>query len=268
MSRSGTSSMKSLSSSFGGMGSLFRGMAAPLSASAIVNAIIFASYGASSRLWDTYVHPSSTHNNTQNDPWQKAFVCGSFAGFVQCLVICPTEHLKCRLQLQQQQLLLQQHTNANNQLLFRGPIHASTAIFKTHGILGIYRGFVSTFWREVPAIGAYFATYDIFKDHISTNIQQRTGQPHPWLVSALSGGLAGCFSWIMIYPIDVIKTRIQTAPMDAPPQTLKMIPVGTAIIQQHGWRSLFRGLSVTLFRAFPVNMIIFPVYEFTLLQIT
>ena len=37
---------------------LFRGIGAPLSTAAAVNAIIFASYGATSRLWDAYYHVS------------------------------------------------------------------------------------------------------------------------------------------------------------------------------------------------------------------
>jgi solute carrier family 25 carnitine/acylcarnitine transporter 20/29 len=35
-------------------------------------------------------------------------------------------------------------------------------------------------------------------------------------------------------------------------------------LDEHGWRFFFRGLGVTLLRAFPVNAIIFPVYEITL----
>ena len=39
------------------------------------------------------------------------------------------------------------------------------------------------------------------------------------------------------------------------------------IVKEHGWRYMFRGLGVTLCRAFPVNAIIFPVYEFVLIQL-
>jgi solute carrier family 25 carnitine/acylcarnitine transporter 20/29 len=46
-----------------------------------------------------------------------------------------------------------------------------------------------------------------------------------------------------------------------------MYHVGASIVARHGWRRLFRGLGITLVRAFPVNGTIFPVYEFTLMQI-
>jgi hypothetical protein len=39
-------------------------------------------------------------------------------------------------------------------------------------------------------------------------------------------------------------------------------------LDQYGWKFFFRGFGVTVLRAFPVNAIIFPVYEFTLQHLT
>jgi solute carrier family 25 carnitine/acylcarnitine transporter 20/29 len=69
----------------------------------------------------------------------------------------------------------------------------------------------------------------------------------------------------MVYPLDIIKTRIQTTPMDAPLDSRRILAVARQIVEQHGWRRLFRGLNITVIRAFPVNGIIFPVYEYTLM---
>ena len=46
-----------------------------------------------------------------------------------------------------------------------------------------------------------------------------------------------------------------------------MWTVAYDLVNEHGWRYMFRGLGVTLARAFPVNAIIFPVYEFVLIQL-
>jgi solute carrier family 25 carnitine/acylcarnitine transporter 20/29 len=128
--------------SFGGLSSLFRGMAAPLSTAAIVNAIIFSSYGASSRLWDDHVGKLTQEEIIlQHDPWQKAFCCGAFAGAVQSLVICPMEHLKCRLQVQ--------HGKGAADNIYKGPVHAARSIVQSYGIRGLYRGMMCTAWREV-----------------------------------------------------------------------------------------------------------------------
>ena len=65
-------------------------------------------------------------------------------------------------------------------------------------------------------------------------------------------------------PFDIIKTRIQTAPWDTARTDLKIVNITRALIRENGWRYMFRGLGVTLVRAFPVNATVFPVYEFTL----
>jgi solute carrier family 25 (mitochondrial carnitine/acylcarnitine transporter), member 20/29 len=252
-----TSSSVSMKSSLtGNFGSLFRGMAAPLSTAAMVNAIIFASYGTSSRWWDTYLPHKLDHGH---DPWYKSFVCGSFAGFCQAIVICPMEHLKCRLQMT---------GDSNN--IYKGPLQTSKLIFKSHGIPGLFRGWNSTLIREVPAFGAYFSVYDYVKDYVNDYYYSHgeRAESHTWIASAFAGGISGSVTWIMIYPIDVIKTRIQTAPIQTPSHELRIIPVGLDLIRQNGWSILFRGLGVTLMRAFPVNGIIFPVYEFTLSHLT
>lgn len=264
-----------------GGGSLFRGMAAPLSTAAIVNAIIFSSYGASSRLWDAHIGVPDEHSI--HDPWHKAFACGSFAGLVQAIVICPMEHLKCRLQVQQ------------SPTLYKGPFQMAKHIVTNYGVMrGLYRGWWCTTIREVPAFGAYFAIYDAVKDWITVRLEDRQREhheqllvqqqlaaaststlsmppipyedhPHTWLASAFAGGLTGCITWAAIYPVDVIKTRIQTSPLDT---QVRMMQVGRDIVQQHGWKFMFRGLGITMIRAFPVNGIIFPCYEFVLKHIT
>ena len=51
------------------------------------------------------------------------------------------------------------------------------------------------------------------------------------------------------------------------PSQRRILNVTRNIIQQNGWRQLFRGMTVTCLRAFPVNGIIFPVYEYVLMQV-
>ena len=259
-----------IATSFGGLSSLFRGMAAPLSAACVVNAIIFSSYGTSSRLYDQYVE-NPVMANPLHDSSLKAFCCGSFAGLVQGLVVCPMEHVKCRLQIQ--------HGKGAPDHLYKGPVELTKAILRNHGISGLYRGWWATAWREVPAFGMYFAFYDFLKDRINTFFARQAGladtdlkggfpeHSHTWFASAIAGGATGAWTWGVIYPIDIIKTRIQTSPMDTPLEKRRILAVANSIVQTHGWKYLFRGLNITLIRAFPVNGIIFPVYEFTLMHI-
>mmetsp|Transcript_35625 Transcript_35625/g.72895 ORF Transcript_35625/g.72895 Transcript_35625/m.72895 type:complete len:365 (-) Transcript_35625:41-1135(-) len=266
---------------FGGIGSLYRGMSAPLATAAVVNAAIFSSFGESSRYWDKYVDGKVAQKDEQISSEEqqthagtsltKSLVCGSFAGAVQCLIICPMEHIKCRLQVQ--------HGVGAADHLYRGPLDAVDKIVESHGIRGLFRGWCSTCWREIPAFGLYFATYDGIKERVNKLFEENGRQAnsdeeyiphhsHTWAASAFAGGVSGAFTWAIIYPIDVIKSRVQTAPLDCPRSDITMWNVGRKIVKDHGWRYMFRGLGVTLTRAFPVNGIIFPVYEFTLMKLT
>ena len=272
--------------SFGGISSLFRGMGPPLSAATVVNALIFSSYGLSSRVWTSFYNNNndtmndnnndnnndSTSNASKSEPttWKKAFICGSFAGAVQAFVICPTEHIKCRLQIQ--------HGIGSKDYLFKGPFDALDKIYSSHGVGGLYRGFACTAWREIPAFGLYFATYDYVKDEVTSLLSSKENEndhdnyndndtSHTWAISALAGGCSGAFTWAAIYPFDVIKTKIQTMPLDTPIEKRRITYVFNAIRKEYGAQLFFRGLGVTLLRAFPVNAIIFPVYEFTLFEL-
>jgi hypothetical protein len=73
----------------------------------VFSALVFGSYGLSSRLYDVYVFPPADYYtsttamaraeaepvdnvaSTTHDPWQKAWLCGSFSGGVQCIILCP-----------------------------------------------------------------------------------------------------------------------------------------------------------------------------------
>jgi solute carrier family 25 carnitine/acylcarnitine transporter 20/29 len=154
--------------SLGSISSLFKGMGPPLSTAAVVNALIFSSFGESSRLWDDFFYPEEGHHVLVKDvpnhehkhanveptippehsSWQKSFVCGSLAGAVQALVICPSEHIKCRIQAQ----------SAAQQAQFKGPLDVASKILNGYGLGGLYRGFACTCWREIRKCNFHFDT--------------------------------------------------------------------------------------------------------------
>ena len=96
-----------------------------------------------------------------------------------------------------------------------------------------------TMIRESFATGIYFYSYHNLKknEYIKGEIN-----------IFFSGGIAGCLSWFFTYPVDVVKTRIQSGEYNS---ALKAIKNG----------NLFQGLSVCLLRSFIVNSIGFFIYE-------
>ena len=223
--------------------SLFRGIGAPITTAALVNASIFMTYGESSRVFDRYVN--------DNNGLLKQIFCGSFTGIVSSIILCPTELVKIKMQTQ----------NNEAKTAYRSSFHAARSILANHGIQGLYRGFVATSVRQGIGFGVYFSSYDRLKCHLKYQL----GAEHSWLPSILAGGIAGSLSWAVIYPIDLIKSRIQALSLSTISKSkLSIWKVAENTLRQQGWQSLYRGLGITLFRAFPVNAIILPTYELTL----
>ena len=88
-------------------------------------------------------------------------------------------------------------------------------------------------------------------------------QPEEAMVQLLGGGIAGCIAWLSIYPIDVIKSRLQTQSIQALlEQHHRGGSVGKATtvrysgffdclkksVKAEGWSVLSKGLGITMVR--------------------
>jgi len=78
-----------------------------------------------------------------------------------------------------------------------------------HGLAGLYKGQVPTLWRESIGYGVYFLTYEkLVQRDMRLNNYRR--QDVSSAKAVLYGATAGYVLWAFIYPIDVVKSRIQT----------------------------------------------------------
>lgn len=87
----------------------------------------------------------------------------------------------------------------------------------------------------------------------------------------MCGGLAGVVTWASVFPLDVIKTRVQTqvfpsrdaaaGPLLGAPERLGAVEVARRAYRNEGVVVFFRGLGVCSVRAFVVNAVQWAVYE-------
>lgn len=110
-----------------------------------------------------------------------------------------------------------------------------------------------TIAREVPAFGAYFWTYEYLT-------RREDLSPISTSSMLMAGGTAGAVSWIVIYPIDVIKSRMQ---IDDSKYKNSMDCLRKSVSKE-GFGFLYRGLTPTILRAFPVNAATFAVVTWTI----
>jgi len=135
----------------------------------------------------------------------------------------------------------------------------------------------ATCLRQAPSFALYFVLYYELKAKLigfsnyfhgkDENRHQHKSDKYQGdhlYESMLAGGLAGSVCWALVYPFDVIKSRTQTLPLDA--KLLRSPEINpwrvlSHILSREGFSGLYRACGITIFRAFPVNAVIFPVYE-------
>ncbi|XP_072744149.1 mitochondrial basic amino acids transporter [Anoplolepis gracilipes] len=203
---------------------LYKGMTSPIAGVAVVNAIVFGVYGHTQR------------HLSEPDRLSAHFLAGASAGLAQTPVSSPIELAKTRLQLQ----------SPGNSC---GPIQCLRNIYKQEGYRGVFKGLNITFLREGPGYGVYFATYEML-----TRMSSKQPISTPYML--LAGGLAGTASWIISYPVDVIKSRIQAESSNRYSGALDCLKKS---VRAEGYSCLYRGLNSTILRAFPTNAATFAV---------
>ncbi|KAG7192541.1 Mitochondrial carrier protein ymc2 [Scheffersomyces spartinae] len=181
------------------------------------------------------------------------FNCGAVAGFANGCLASPIEHIRIRLQ-----------TQTGNQKLFNGPLDCAKKLYQTNGLVhGIYRGLSPTLIRESIGLGIYFATYEaLIKRELSSHTNLIRKDIPGWKL-CLFGGLSGYTLWIAIYPVDVIKSKLQTDSLTLP-KYKSSLDVIKDITKSSGIKGFYRGFIPTILRAAPANGATFAAFEITM----
>ncbi len=74
----------------------------------------------------------------------------------------------------------------------------------------------------------------------------------------ISGAVGGVVLWAVIFPADVIKSRIQIYNLPG-----GLLSVGGDILRKEGPLALYNGLKPTLIRTIPATAVLFVVFEYT-----
>lgn len=107
--------------------------------------------------------------------------------------------------------------------LYTGNVDCIRQIVAADGVLGLWRGHTIMCAREALAFGTYFSTYEFVKAGL--------GQAGLSGASAqmAAGATTGAVTWFVVCPLDVIKSRVQTAmPLPRPLAAGERKPHATA----------------------------------------
>lgn len=224
-----------------GVGRLYRGLVPPLLLEAPKRATKFA---ANDYWGKTYLRLTGQSKMSQ----ELAILTGSSAGATESFVVVPFELVKIKLQ--------------DKASTFAGPMDVVKTIIKKEGLLGLYVGMESTFWRHLWWNAGYFGC--IFKVR---SMLPKPETPKARLVNDLAAGTVGGFVGTAINtPFDVVKSRIQGA-TNAPgvvPKYNWTYPALVTIFREEGPGALYKGFAPKVLRLAPGGGVLLLVVEFTL----
>ena len=184
-------------------------------------------------------------STVQNNQFSIAQIsaAGFFSAIPMTLITAPFERVKVLLQIQGQKQL-----KPGEKPRYSGGVDVVRQLYKEGGIRSVFRGSAMTLARDGPGSAAYFATYEYLKRMLTP--KDANGNPGPLSLPAVmaAGGAAGVAMWIPVFPVDTIKSRLQSA--EGRPTIGGTI---RGLYANGGLRSFFPGMGPAMARAVPAN---------------
>ncbi|RQM07829.1 hypothetical protein DH86_00000706 [Scytalidium sp. 3C] len=219
---------------------LYAGVSAPLVGVTPMFAVSFWGYDVGKSLVRRF---STVENDTLSVAQVSA--AGFFSAIPMTLITAPFERVKVLLQIQGQKQLA-----PGEKPKYSGGIDVVRQLYKEGGIRSVYRGSFATLARDGPGSAAYFATYEIIKRKL-TPVDPVTGKPSgdlSLMAITTAGAAAGVAMWIPVFPVDTVKSRLQT--MEGNPTIGGVI---SGLYRAGGLKAFFPGIGPALARAVPAN---------------
>ncbi|CAO3644359.1 unnamed protein product [Mucor fragilis] len=235
----------------------FRGMIPPLVTVSIIKSVSFSIYEGTKR---SLLQDKGYKYDTLPDVLKVSSLSGGVSGAFIALLSCPLELVKIQRQLEQVMLKNQIEAGqvAANQVVEASSWSAVKQIVQRKGVLGLWSGVTCHSARDALGTGIYFGGYESMKRILSKDGSTMTAGP---LTHFMSGGFCGIMSWLIVFPVDAIKTNLQKDIMMPKPRYNGFMDCAISLAKKNGIKGLYRGLNVTLLRAFPIHSLNFLVYE-------
>ncbi|KAI5310300.1 carnitine transporter [Ascosphaera atra] len=206
-------------------------------------AVSFWGYGVGKQLVESFSQVP-TVNGVPNYSIGQISAAGFFSAVPMTLITAPFERVKVLLQIQGQKQLA-----PGEKPKYSGGTDVVRQLYKEGGLRSVFRGSAMTLARDGPGSAAYFAAYEYIKRSLAP--KDKDGKPTgdlslPAVLTA--GGAAGIAMWIPVFPVDTIKSRMQSAT-----SKIGISETVRGIYGNGGFKAFFPGFGPALARAVPAN---------------
>ncbi|KAL8722133.1 MAG: hypothetical protein Q9225_001326 [Loekoesia sp. 1 TL-2023] len=238
----------------GGMRSLFAGNGLNVLKVMPESAIKFGSYEGSKRILarlEGHDDPKALH------PWTQ-FLAAGLGGIISQFAVYPLDTLKFRMQCE-----TVEGGPHGNKLI------SATAqkMWKRNGIRSFYRGLPMGLVGMFPYSAIDLTTFEYTKRFVvSHNAKRRychedDAAPGNFMTACM-GAFSGAFGASVVYPINLLRTRLQSQGTAIhPPTYTGIMDVTVRTIKGEGFRGLFKGMTPNLLKVVPAVSITYVVYD-------
>ncbi|KAJ0297172.1 hypothetical protein COL5a_008657 [Colletotrichum fioriniae] len=218
------------------------------------SAIKFGSYEAAKRTLSKF----EGHNDPRQISSTSKFVAGGVAGMVAQFCVYPLDTLKFRLQTSTVQGGL-----SGNALV----IDTAKKMWQAGGMRIAYRGVTMGLMGMFPYSAIDMGTFEFLKSSYKRymakykGIHEEDAKPGN-IMTGLIGATSGAFGASVVYPLNVLRTRLQTQGTVMHPATYTgIVDVARQTFKNEGVRGMYKGLTPNLLKVAPALSITWVVYE-------
>lgn len=222
-----------------GLKGLYKGMSSPLVGQMGFRATLFTSFAQSKQ----YLSNQGTTALSQPE----FFLAGGMTGAVVSFAEGPIDFYKSQMQVQAIK-------HAENPTL-KQPSMGETVktSIRLNGIRGPFQGLSGTLLRNIPANAVYFGSFECFKGAACDYYKCKTTDLSVGALFSM-GGLAGSLYWGLLFPADVIKSKMMSDSINYQDRKYKTIMTTIqSLYKEGGMACFYRGFLPCMLRSTPAN---------------
>jgi len=222
-----------------GIKGLYKGMSSPLVGQMAFRATLFSAL-AQSKL---FLASQGTGKLSQPE----FFVAGAMTGAAASFAEGPIDFYKSQMQVQ-----AIKHAE-NPSMKQPNMMETVKRSFALNGVKGPFQGLGATLLRNIPANAVYFGSFECFKGMACEQYNCKTSDLSVGALFGM-GGLAGSLYWALLFPADVIKSKMMSDAIAYPDRKYKTILSSIqGLYKEGGIACFYRGFMPCMLRSTPAN---------------
>ncbi|KAK9863589.1 hypothetical protein WJX84_011011 [Apatococcus fuscideae] len=226
---------------------LYKGVASPLAGQMFFRASLFSAFGQA-KSWYSVDSNGRPCIPTNLDLYK----AGAITGFIAAFTEAPIDFYKSQLQVQ----VIRSQSDPSYKPKYTTVPQTVRATIEHNGFRGPFQGLATTIVRNTPANSIYLGSFEVLKKRAAESYgctQQELANDHPFTVLS-AAGVGGLLYWMMIFPVDVVKSAIMTdSIVPAERKYTGMISTAQKLYAEGGIGRFYKGFSPCLMRAVPAN---------------